>query len=302
MRIGIASTSDPRSALIRDFCKMLTDLAPQVHVVAMDPIEELFPYLRIHPRIKYRGVPKARELPLILEMIKGGFAKDIGDADMLSKMGMPAKAKVYITPACPYCPGIVSALSKAAHGEAKIDLEIIDGEMFGELSRQDQIRSVPTVIMDDQFRWTGSIRISEIMDMAIRRDPGRASAQTLRGIIEAGDAQLLARMMVRSNQVYPAFIELLAHSQWLVRLGAMAVLEYLDEVGPDLAEQARAAVWERFESADDSVKGDIAYMLGSAKHPMVPSFLAAVIAGNYAPAVRDAAREALENIQKPLQH
>jgi glutaredoxin len=300
VRIGMASTHDPRTAQISAFCSSLNTLAPLVKIDKADPADDKTPFIRIHKQIKYKGVPQGRELIPFLNAINGreteSIQKEAPEAGIFEKIQLPALLKAYISNLCPFCPQAVSTLSLLGRSSEKIYLDVIDAEMFVDLARQDNIRSVPTVILDDQFRWTGSINIPEIIGMMISRDPATASALSIRNIIEAGNAADLAHMMAQSRKIYSNFIELLTHPKWPVRLGAMAAFEYLDEISPGLADEARFQLWERFASADDGVKGDIAYLLGGSRHPMIQSYLLSVVKGDYAEEVREAAQESLEPI------
>jgi glutaredoxin len=297
-RMAVASTRDPRSDRIRDFCSALNALVPMVKMDKADPADDQVPFIRMHKQIIYKGVPQGRELTVFLNAVNGrgseAIQNNLPDAGLFEKIQIPGVLKIYVSTQCPFCPQAVSALCMLARRSEKIYVEIIDGEMFSELARRDHVRSVPTVILDDQFRWMGSINISEIIDMMVSRDPSQAGAPALRSIIEAGNAADLARMMARSNKIYPAFIELLIHPKWPVRLGAMATFEYLEEISPDLADETRFGLWQRFGSADDGVKGDIAYLLGGSMHPEVKSYLISVMTGDYSKEVREAAREALD--------
>jgi hypothetical protein len=300
-RMAVASTQDSRSDRIRDFCRELNALVPMVKIDKADPGDDQVPFIRIHKQIIYKGVPQGRELTVFLNAVNGleseAIEKNLPAPDLFEKIQIPGVLKIYISTQCPFCPQAVSSLCMLARRSEKIYVEIIDGEMFADLARQDNIRSVPTVILDDRLRWTGSIHAGEIIDMMITRDPAKADAQALRSIIEAGNAEELAQMMAQSNKIYPAFIKLLIQPKWPVRLGAMAAFEYLDEIGPELADDARFKLWEHFESVDDSVKGDIAYLLGGSRRPEIQSYLMSVVCGDYSESVRESARDALETVK-----
>jgi alkyl hydroperoxide reductase subunit AhpF len=243
VRMAVASPQDPRSAQISNFCSTLNALVPEVKIDTADPADDKTPFIQIHKQIKYIGVPRGRELIPFLNALDGRQGEttqnNAPEAGILEKIQMPGLLKIYVTSQCPFCPQAVSTLCMLARRSFKIYVNIVDGEMFADLARQDHVRSVPTVILDDQFRWTGTVNISEIIDMIINRDPASASALSIRNIIEAGNAADLAHMMAQGRKIYPAFIELLAHPQWPVRLGAMAAFEYLDEISPDLADETR---------------------------------------------------------------
>jgi hypothetical protein len=71
-------------------------------------------------------------------------------------------------------------------------------------------------------------------------------------------------MMLERGEIFPAFTDLLTHPEWSVRLGAVVVVEELVEKNPGLARSILPSLWERFSTADTTVKGDILYLTGLA--------------------------------------
>jgi hypothetical protein len=55
-------------------------------------------------------------------------------------------------------------------------------------------------------------------------------------------------------------------------------------------------LWSCFEKADDTVKGDLLYVLGVVGNSATRAKLNRVIEGTYSEEVKEAAREALEKI------
>ena len=62
--------------------------------------------------------------------------------------------------------------------------------------------------------------------------------------------------------VFPALVDLLVHPKWPVRLGAMVTMETIAAEKPALAQKMVARLWDRFDAADEKVKGDILYLVG----------------------------------------
>jgi HEAT repeat protein len=115
-------------------------------------------------------------------------------------------------------------------------------------------------------------------------------------MLKEGNALQLAEMMLDSETIFPAFYDLLIHKKWHVRLGAMVALEEIASRNPELAVQVIDPLWERFHHAEDTVKGDIIYILGeSGDHTIAPR-LEMILGGQYHTEVREAAQEALEKI------
>jgi hypothetical protein len=129
-------------------------------------------------------------------------------------------------------------------------------------ARTDRIQSVPTLVLDAQFRWTGTVNIQEVLEAMIHRDPSRLEADTLINMIAEGNAGLLSKMMIDKNMLFPALLDLLVHPKWPVRLGAMVTLETIAAEKPALALQMVKPLWDRFDAADEKVKGDLLYLVG----------------------------------------
>ncbi len=125
-----------------------------------------------------------------------------------------------------------------------------------------KVRSAPTVILDGEFRWAGQIRLEELVDTLISRDAAQLDQQALVGMLREGNATQLAQMMLRRRQIFPAFMPLLGHAEWSVRMGAMVTLEEIADQEPQVAQQAIGSVREFLDSAPESVRGDVIYLLG----------------------------------------
>lgn len=300
IRITLIWAEDHRSEQIQSFCEDFSRLAPGVRIEKEDNRGEQVPEIIIGENISYQAVPLGRELAPFLDTLSGRdmladkLALPVRDA--LNNLRAPAMLKVYIASQCPFCPQVVTLLLSLASSESLIYVTVIDGVLFSEKAEIDHVRSVPTVILDDQFRWTGAIQVEELVHMMLTRDPFQLSTDSLRKIIEQGDAEGLAHMMMESGKIYPAFLDLLTHAKWQIRLGAMVTFEFLAEEHKEMASQVIAPLWERFSRVDDKVKGDILYILGESKDLSVIPKLNSVHKGAYTDEVLEAASEALEKL------
>jgi len=300
IQIGLIRAEDHRSKQIQAFCEDLSRLAPSVRIEKEDNHGEQAPGISIGENISYQAVPLGRELAPFLDALSerdtlaGKLASPIRDD--LNHLRVPAMLKVYIAPQCPFCPQVVTLLLTLAASKSLIYVTVIDGALFSERAENDHIRSVPTVILDDQFRWTGAIQLKELVHMMLTRDSSQLSTDSLRKIIEQGNAAGLAQMMMESGKIYPAFPNLLTHAKWQIRLGAMVTFEFLAEERKEMASQVIAPLWDRFFQVDDKVKGDILYILGESKDLSVIPKLNSVRKGSYSDEVLEAAVEALEKL------
>jgi len=298
--IGLRLTADERSAALESFCRELADIAPVVRIKKQDHHDPL-PSFRIADNIAYQAVPSGLELSPFLDFLEGldneAAAIALPEPDILDRIRMPAALTVFVSPHCPNCPKTVAAMLLLARRCPKISVTVVDGVLFSELASAANVRSVPTVILDDQFRWIGAVDLREIVQVIESRDPSQLGVQALQQMIETGNAEALADMMAQNNAPFPAFIDLLIHPKWPVRLGAMVSFEFLGENRRDLAVQIIETLWSRFETSSDDVKGDILYLLGESGQPEMADRLRAVHAGDYPEKVREAAGDALEALE-----
>lgn len=290
--------ADARGAELRRFCEELGRHVPRLKVRTASADDDRTPAIRIGRSIRYRAVPLGAELAPFLDALAW---HDHGppplNADVqrhLDTLPAPASLEVFIAPGCPHCPATVRTLLPLAAAERGIALTVIDGSMFGEAAEAAGIRSVPTVILDGEYRWIGAVRVEEVAEMAAGRDPARLGADALMGLIEDGRAPRLAEMMETAGVIFPAFIELLAHEKWPVRLGAMVAFEYLAESSPNLAAAVADALWQRFDGADDTAKGDILHVIGQTGNRAWLPRLRAIACDSGSEELRAAAAEALD--------
>jgi HEAT repeat protein len=132
--------------------------------------------------------------------------------------------------------------------------------------------------------------------MLAKRDPAGLGADSLKQLLDAGRAEDLADMMANRGTVFPAFLTLLTHPKWPVRLGAMVTFEHLVEKRPDLSSALIQALWEKFPNLEDTLKGDILYLFGQSGEPAAFPLLEAVLGGSCSSELREAAEEALESL------
>ena len=264
IQLRLVKTRNESGRNIEDFCTALQQTAPKVHIIHEKEDSDIPTELRIHPRIRYRSVPLGRELGPFLKTLMWSFDIQTPPSapPLLSDLALPAELKLYVSAHCPFCPGIVESLIPLALSSIWVRLTVTDAGLFMDEARKDHIQSVPTLVMDSQFRWTGTVSILEVIDVMIHRDPSRLESDTLMNMIADGNAGLLAQMMLEKGMIFPALLDLLVHPKWPVRLGAMVALETVAAEKPALAQKMAAPLWDRFDVVDDKVKGDILYLVG----------------------------------------
>lgn len=282
------------------FCRELVQRVPKIRVKEEEGDPDELPVIRIHKGLQYQAVPSGTEIgPFIeaLELKDSGAARMQGPAEArLAKIDLPTHLVIYVSPQCKFCPGAVRQLLPLPTLNDNIRLTVVDALHFPEVADRDNIQSVPTLILEDQFRWTGTFQIDEIVEVMVKRDPSFLGPASLEMMLKEGKAGQLSAMMLEKNEIFPAFYTLLTHAKWPVRLGAMVVMEALIENNLNLALRTVKPLWLKFPKVDDRVKGDLLYMLGQMGQKEIAPRLAKVLDGDYEEEVKEAAREALDKL------
>ena len=300
MDIRLTTSADTRSQKLERFCKELVENATRLQVmIEKNDAAGSMPGIHITSSLVYHAVPLGTELLPFLDMLVNVSEQSAENLPVGStqESELPAKLKLYVSSTCSFCPAVVRKLVPLAMQNTHIQLMIIDGVLFSEMADTDHVRSVPTLILDDQFRWTGMVDFNELLNTIQGRDPAQLSAGTLASMISDGNAYELAEMMLKEGCIFPGFMDLLTHEAFSTRLGAMAAAEEIAERRLSLAVQMAQPLVERFEKQIDAVKGDLLYILGLSGDSEILDFLKKVASGEYPEDIKEAAAEALEAIQ-----
>lgn len=299
-RITLATVDGAAAAAITRFGEQLREIIPTL-VLRTDTDDPVFapPALVIgpHRNIGFQAVPGGKFLSPFLDALEirtqAGTALDPDISAHLDRVDLPIQLKLYVAAQCPHCPRVLSQLIPLARGNNHIRLRIIDVQMFTDLANGDRIQSVPTLLLDDHFRWTGRIDVREVLTVGIQRDPGRLSSASLRQMIADGQAERVASMIQDCGQVLPALIDLLVHERWSVRLGAMVTAEYLAAGSKALSQALCDMLWRRFPDLADPIRGDVVHVLGEVPSEENLARLVRIASGAFGQIAKEAAEEVL---------
>jgi hypothetical protein len=302
IQISLIVTEDKRTEEFSEFCDNLRRLAPKIRITEEEGEAIEPPAIRIGHAVRYHAIPLGTELEPFLEalsLLDKRFSRlPVSIRDQLDKIRLPTLLRLYVSRQCPFCPATVRQLIPLPATNELIQLAIIDCILFQEMAQSDRIQSVPTLLLDEQFRWTGSLQMEELVEIITNRDPARLSASSLERMLKEGNAAKVAEMMLEKEKLFPAFFDLLIHEKWPVRLGAMVAMEEIANRNPELAAQVIEPLWESFHHVEDPVKGDIIYIFGESANYEIAPRLETILGGQYDTEVKEAAKEALEKIDK----
>jgi len=300
-RLRLTLTRHVRSDEFKTFGRQLTNAAPGIDLLTDVTEDAEPPWMETTGGIRFYALPEGDKLSSFVKALKPLESGDTrcrpDHQELLTQMTLPAEIRLYIAPGCPFCPQALQEWVSLARAGDKLRLRVIDGALFPEAVRKANIQAVPTLILDDHWRWSGRIPITDVLEQLATRDPGRLSADALDGIIKEGQAVQVARAMIANGTLFPAIIELLSHSKWPVRLGAMVVMEEIAARDPRLAAQVVPLLRQRYDHLDDPVRGDALYIIGETGDHRALPFLNDISKNSTNPEIHQAALEALASIQ-----
>lgn len=297
--LSLVINNSETSNLFKTFCNEFSDIASNVSITSKKDGDAEEPYLKINQNLIFKAIPEEKILKIFLDFLTFDKTKIPQNLiDKLQNLNTPVSLKIYIAPFCPYCPKIVEDIGQLAFANKNIEVIITDGSLFSDLAEKDSVLSAPTIIFNENFRWTGSVNPDEIAEVIANIKPEDLSQEALKTIIETGKASVLADLMIEAECIFPKFYGLVTHEKWPIRLGAMVVVEELAEKKPALAEQVIAKLWDAFTDFDDSVKGDIIYLSGEADNLRNMDKIKNIITGNYSEELKEAAAEAVQSLKE----
>jgi len=301
LSIRLQQTADRRSGPFREFGEMLSRLASKVQIVPEIGERDELPALLLGKAWQYHLVPAGAELIPFLDLA-AMIAKDPEDLPelgipSLKTVQWPSRLKIYVTNYCPHCRELVTRITPLPLFTPLLHITVIDGALFPELAAADKVRSVPTLICDDRFRWTGPVRIEELVRVLVERDPSQLDMETFKRMIQEKQIDRLAGMMLEKNRIFSGFLGTLMHPEFQTRLGAMVVFEDIAARSPELAQKAFDPIWEKMDAVDENVKGDMIYLLGKAGDPGWISRLEAYRSPQFSGELRGVVEEAIESLR-----
>ncbi|MFP4031637.1 MAG: hypothetical protein ACLFTV_08760 [Desulfococcaceae bacterium] len=299
--LTLLDTGGPRMDGFREFAADLVRLAPRVTLkTEREDAPGALPGYRVGDGVAFHMVPLGRELsPFLMALSPEGPSPPDGAAEALADLRAPVTLRLYVALTCPHCPMALQGLLGIAAASEKVRLSVIDGGLFPDRAEADKIQAVPTLFLENR-RWTGQVQPAEILDALAGVDPADMSPATMERMIAEGQAPKLAELMEAEGRFFPAVLDVLTHETWPVRLGAMVAAETLADEAPEIAAEMAAPLWGRYAEADDTVRGDILYVLGLVGGPDDLPAIRKIAGGDAAEGVREAAAEAADLIRERL--
>lgn len=127
------------------------------------------PALLIHGyKIVYYGTPSGQEVvPFIDTLVEASLRTPKLKEESkrrISKITSPFHLRIFTTPTCPYCPGIVSTANRFALLNENFRVDVVDTLEFPKLVVKYQVTSVPKVVINDRLNIEGKVSEAEFVE------------------------------------------------------------------------------------------------------------------------------------------
>jgi glutaredoxin-like protein len=110
-------------------------------------------------RVKFYGVPAGYEFSTLMKDViqasRGETALSAESKKMLSTINRPVHLQVFVTPTCPYCPGMVSLAHQFAMENGNIKADMIEVTEFPQLAVKYNVAGVPKTVINETIELIG---------------------------------------------------------------------------------------------------------------------------------------------------
>jgi glutaredoxin-like protein len=118
-------------------------------------------------RIRYYGAPLGNELPTLVAAIRMSATGETGLTEQtraqLKTLRKPVSLQVFFTPACVYCPRMISLANELAVQSPLVSTVAIDATEFPDLVRRYNVNGVPKTIINDSVEIMGAASEEELV-------------------------------------------------------------------------------------------------------------------------------------------
>jgi glutaredoxin-like protein len=132
-------------------------------------------------RVTFYGIPAGTEFPAFLECLvdfsRGEALLSPESVQELRSIERDISVKVFVTPTCPYCPGMMRLAYQAALVSGRVRAEAIEISEFPELGQQYGVRAVPLTVIDETESVPGMIPEQQLVENIVKAASRPAAAQ-----------------------------------------------------------------------------------------------------------------------------
>ena len=121
---------------------------------------------------KFYGMPGGTEFPSFLDTIVDISRNEVLFTDesvkLLRRLKEDVRVKVFVTPTCPYCPGMARAAFQMALANPHIKAEVIEVNEFPNLAQRYNVTAVPLTVIEDRIAIPGAVPEKALVEQVLK--------------------------------------------------------------------------------------------------------------------------------------
>lgn len=141
---------------------------------------------------KYYGIPGGTEFPAFIESIVDVSRWEVliseESVKALSEIENEVNVKVFVTPTCPYCPGMMRAAYMLGMATEMVQAEVIEANEFPEMAEEYKVEAVPLTVINDKTAIPGQMHESALVEQVVKASAA-APKKAPPGKIERGKSR-----------------------------------------------------------------------------------------------------------------
>jgi glutaredoxin-like protein len=121
---------------------------------------------------KHYGIPGGTEFPAFIESIVDISRWEVlisqESVTTLQELENEVNVKVFVTPTCPYCPGMARAAYMLGMASQKVQAEVIEVNEFPELADKYKVEAVPLTVINDKTAIPGQMHETALVEQVAK--------------------------------------------------------------------------------------------------------------------------------------
>lgn len=254
---------------------------------------------RVDSSVHYHFVPEGPEIAVFREFLWGVASQDDSegaDSHKPKQPGVPREMLLFVSTHCPNCPQAVRTVQALTRRLPNLAVHLFEAMLHTDLAQKHTIQSVPTLLIDQDLRYVGSLEEAKLYSLLSAGNPESFLHEKIRKQIREGSALEAAEWIAGGGD--PSFLATdLGKSTFEERIALLVTLEGALETDPRCLDRMVDPLLPHLEAKNTSIRGDIADLLGKIGDPKALPALKK-LCQDPDPNVVEAATEAVETLDE----
>lgn len=122
--------------------------------------------------IRYYGIPSGYETTALVQDIidasKVGTKLSEETKNNLKKVNKPIHIQVFVTPTCPYCPGMVRLAHQFAMESEFIKADMVEASEFPQLTYKYAVMTIPKTVINEKVEVLGAVTEERLVEKVLQ--------------------------------------------------------------------------------------------------------------------------------------